>query len=159
MRGFGWNAALAAAWVAVTGEIAAWNILLGVAFGLGVMVFAGGAVGAPGYVQLAWRTVKLGGFFIRELVLSNLRLALDVVVPKALMQPAIVAIPLDAETDAEITVLANLITLTPGSTAIEVAPDRKTLYVHVMYPEGGDLDATRRAIKKGLERRVLEVTR
>jgi multicomponent Na+:H+ antiporter subunit E len=48
-----------------------------------------------------------------------------------------------------------LINTTPGSVALDVSPDKKTLYVHVMYMDGPD--AAREEIKKGFERRVLGV--
>lgn len=73
--------------------------------------------------------------------------------------PGVVAIPLDARTDAEITLLANLITLTPGSVTLDLSEDRRVLYVHAMYIDGGDVEAYRRSIKEGLERRVLELLR
>jgi multicomponent Na+:H+ antiporter subunit E len=73
--------------------------------------------------------------------------------------PGVVAIPLDARTDAEITLLANLITLTPGSVTLDLSEDRSVLYVHAMYIDGGDVEAYRRSVKEGLERRVLELLR
>ncbi|MBW2487296.1 MAG: Na+/H+ antiporter subunit E, partial [Deltaproteobacteria bacterium] len=71
------------------------------------------------------------------------------------MRAAIVAIPLDAESDLEITVLANLITLTPGTLSLDVSPDRKTLYVHAMHVD--DVEEFRQDIKQRMERRVMEV--
>jgi multicomponent Na+:H+ antiporter subunit E len=73
--------------------------------------------------------------------------------------PGVVAIPLDARTDAEIALLANLITLTPGSVTLDLSEDRRVLYVHAMYIDGGDVEAYRRSVKDGLERRVLELLR
>ena len=75
------------------------------------------------------------------------------------MLPGVIAVPLDAKTDAEITLLANLITLTPGSVSLDLSPDRSVLYVHVMYIDNGDVEEARRRIKDDLERRVLEVLR
>jgi multicomponent Na+:H+ antiporter subunit E len=75
------------------------------------------------------------------------------------MRPGIIAIPLDARTDLEITLLANLITLTPGTLSLDVSADRRVLYVHVMYIDNDDIEAVRRSIKDGFERRVLEVLR
>jgi multicomponent Na+:H+ antiporter subunit E len=73
--------------------------------------------------------------------------------------PGVVGIPLDARTDTEIAMLANLITLTPGSVTLDLSEDRSTLYVHAMYIDGGDIEAYRRSVKDGLERRVLELLR
>ena len=73
------------------------------------------------------------------------------------MRPGIIAIPLDAKTDVEITLLANMITFTPGSVSLDVSNDRKVLYVYVMYID--DVEEARRRIKEGLERRILAVLR
>jgi multicomponent Na+:H+ antiporter subunit E len=67
-----------------------------------------------------------------------------------------VAIPLTCTRDAEITLLANLISLTPGTLSLDVSADRRLLFVHVMDIEGG-ADAVRYAITNDLERRVLAV--
>lgn len=79
--------------------------------------------------------------------------------PASYVCPGVIAIPLDARTDAEITLLANLITLTPGSVSLDLSEDRRMLYVHAMYIDGGDVEAYRRSVKEGLERRVLELLR
>ena len=66
--------------------------------------------------------------------------------------------PLDAKTDGEIAMVANLITLTPGSLSVdvsEVSSGRRILYVHTMFAD--DPDRLRRSLKDGFERRVLEL--
>jgi multicomponent Na+:H+ antiporter subunit E len=96
-------------------------------------------------------------FFLKELVLANLRVAMEVVTPRHRMRPGVVAIPLDVETDAEITLLANLVTLTPGTLSLDISTDRRFLYLHAMYIN--DPESLRREIKDGFERRVLELLR
>ncbi len=103
------------------------------------------------------RAVGLVMLFVREMVLANLRVAYDVVTPRHHMRPGIIALPLDVESDIEITLLANLITMTPGTLSLEVSSDRRVLYVHAMYIE--DVPALQRKIKRDFERRVMEVTR
>ncbi len=98
-------------------------------------------------------------FIIKELFVSNFRVAYDVLTPVNHMNPAIIGIPLDANTDREIVTLATLITFTPGTLSLEISEDRKTLYVHEMYIPGGDVEAVRRKLKDGFERRLLELTR
>jgi multicomponent Na+:H+ antiporter subunit E len=95
--------------------------------------------------------------FAWELLLSNIRLAADVLRPRMRMRPGIVAVPLDARTDLEIVLLSNLVTLTPGTLTIDVSPDRRTLYVHAMFVSSRE--AIVDDIKRGLERRVLAATR
>ena len=107
------------------------------------------------YLGRLWRFLRFNVFFIRELVKANLRVAWEVLTPKHHMRPAIIAIPLDVESDLQITILANFITLTPGTLSLDVSPDRRTLYVHAMYVD--DVEGFRREIKEDLEKRVIEV--
>ncbi|MFN3614431.1 MAG: Na+/H+ antiporter subunit E, partial [Rubrimonas sp.] len=71
-------------------------------------------------------------------------------------RPAFVTMPLDAETDVEITLTANLISLTPGTLSVDVTPDRRGLIIHAMYAED---PADVIAGCKTMERRVLEALR
>ena len=73
------------------------------------------------------------------------------------MKPGVIGIPIEAKTDLEITVLANLITMTPGTLSLDISPDRKTLYVHAMYIH--DPEELRRDIKENFEPRVLALLR
>jgi multicomponent Na+:H+ antiporter subunit E len=90
-------------------------------------------------------------FFAWELLLANFRVAGDVLRGDR-MEPAVVGIPLDVTSDGEILLLSMLINITPGSVTIDLADDRRTLYVHVMHMRTAD--ETRREIKNGFERRV-----
>ena len=63
--------------------------------------------------------------------------------------------PLDVDRDWQITLLAQMITLTPGTLALEVSEDRRTLFVHVL--DLTDVERAKRDIKQGFERRILEL--
>jgi multicomponent Na+:H+ antiporter subunit E len=152
-----WNIVLAVAWAALTGSFAPANLLIGFVVGSLVIWFVQRPVGSPRYFRKLRQVAGLALFFLWELLLANLRVAFDVVTPRHHMRPAIIAIPLDAQTDDEITLLSNLVTLTPGTLSIDVSPDRKYLYIHSMYAQ--DVEAERQRIKRGFERRVLEVLR
>ena len=74
-----------------------------------------------------------------------------------LRRPGIIAVPLDAKTDVEITLLANLVSLTPGTISLDVSDDRSVLYVHAMFVE--DPQRLCQEIKSGFERRILDLLR
>lgn len=99
------------------------------------------------------------GFFLKEILISNLRITYDVLTPGYNMNPAIIALPLDVQTDIEILALATLITCTPGTLALKVSEDKRILYIHEMYIPGNDVEAVKKRIKNGFERRILEITR
>ena len=159
MKGFWWNCVLAAAWVLITGELALLNAAIGFAIGAAILTLVGRTIGAPGYIQTLWAFIVLAGAFIRDLALANLLVAHDLLTPKSQLRPGIIKVPLDVKTDNEIAILANLLTLTPGTTSIDISDDRSTLYLHVMYLDREGPDATRERIKREIEARLLRVTR
>ena len=96
-------------------------------------------------------------FFFRQLILSALQVTWLVLQPRLRLRPAIIAYPLTVTTDAQITLLANMITLTPGTLSINVSDDRKTLFIHAL--DAGSREALISQIAAGFETRVLEVLR
>ena len=143
---------LAVAWAALHGEITLMNLLVGYAVGYAILaLLARGGVLPSTLVSRTRRALGLAAFFAWELLLANLRVAVDVLRGDQI-EPAVVAIPLDVTSDGEILLLSMLINITPGSVTIDLADDRRTLYVHVMHMKSAD--ETRREIKTGFERRV-----
>jgi len=150
---------LAVTWAVATGEFSLPNLVMGFGLGFLVLLFARRAIGPSKYFAKAPQVVGFCCFYLWQLILSNLRVAYDVVTPTHYMRPGVIALPLDAKTDAEITLLANLITLTPGTLSLELSPDKSVLYVHTMYIDDDDVARVRHQIKDRLERRVLELMR
>ncbi len=157
MNGFLWNILLAVVWAAITGDFAPGNLILGFALGFLLLFVTRRMTGTGDYARKLGQALLLLAYFFWELLLSNLRVASDVLRPRLHLRPGVVAVPLDASTDAEIVLLANLITITPGSLSLDVSADRRTLYLHVMTFE--DPEAVRHKVKEGFERRILAVTR
>lgn len=149
---------LALAWVALTGSWTPANALLGLALGGAAWFFAREPrLRRSETVFRPWPIVRLAGLFFIELLLSGYRVARLVVTPRMDLQPGIFAYRMKVDRDFEITLLANLITLTPGTLSVDVSPDRGTLYVHAV--DCSDPDQTRREIAEGFERRILEAFR
>jgi multicomponent Na+:H+ antiporter subunit E len=95
--------------------------------------------------------------FLREFTLSVYRVVRLVLAPRMRFQPAMFVFPLTLTRDFEITLLANLITLTPGTLTVDVADDRKSLLVHAI--DCPDPDRARRDIADGFERLIREAFR
>jgi multicomponent Na+:H+ antiporter subunit E len=153
------NVLLALAWAALQGEFSlatlATGHLLGYVILLGLV--SGGVLARSNYVGKVHLAGGLALFFFWELVRANLRIAFDVATPSYHMKPGIIAVPLDVSHDAEILLLAMLINLTPGSVALDVSEDRRTMYVHVMYISSPE--EAKAEIKQGFERRILRLFR
>jgi multicomponent Na+:H+ antiporter subunit E len=148
---------LAFAWVALTGDASPGNALF--ALGLAALALVVARPLDPGgRARVRW--TRLPGFvlyFAWQVLIANARVARAVLAPLPRLRPGIVAVPLTLERDAEIALLANLITLTPGTLSIEVSEDRRTLYVHALGVS--DAEAVRAEVRAGFERRIKEVLR
>ena len=151
------NIFLALGFSAVLGQFNLSGFLAGFIVGYFALWLTKPLYGQTRYFERLQKVIGLISFFAKELLVSNLRVLWDVITPKHISRPGIIGIPLDARTDAEIMLVANLISLTPGTLSLDLSADRKILYIHVMFLE--DIDRTRQDIKHGIERRVLEVMR
>lgn len=157
MTGFFWNVILALAWVALSGTFSAGNLLAGFFFAYLALALMQRRIPAlKGYSQRVPRLLRFIIFFLKELAVANARVAFDVSTPVWYMKPGVIAMPLEASTDAEITLLANFISLTPGTLSLDVSDDRKVLYIHAMF--ASEEDELRDSLRE-LERRILEVLR
>jgi multicomponent Na+:H+ antiporter subunit E len=104
-----------------------------------------------------YRTIGFLFFYVKEVVIANMRIAYEIITPTHTMKPGVLAIPLDLKSDLEILLINNLITMTPGTLSLDVSTDKKVIYIHAMYID--DADEIRRQIKAGLEKKIMEVTR
>lgn len=151
------NIVLALLWAVLTGSLTLPNLVFGFLIGFSVLFLLHHDRASLHYYRT---TIMAGGFllyFLKELIVSSLRVAFDIVTPTHYNRPGVIAVPLAARTDLEITLLANLISLTPGTLSLDLSADRKTLYIHAMFVD--DPDTLRREIKTGIERRLLGLMR
>jgi multicomponent Na+:H+ antiporter subunit E len=72
-------------------------------------------------------------FYLKEIVISNMRIAHDVLTPRHRMKPGIISIAVGDLGERQLAAMANLITMTPGTLGMYVSADKKTLYIHAMY--------------------------
>jgi multicomponent Na+:H+ antiporter subunit E len=151
------NLLLALAWGALTGQFYPANLLFGYLLGFLLLWIIFRNQEGQRYFSRVPKIVEFLLFFLRELVVANLRVARTVLSPRLNIKPGVIAVPLDLKTDAEITLLTNLLTLTPGTLSLDVSTDHRILYVHTM--DFADADEFRSQIKDGFERRVLEIMR
>ena len=109
----------------------------------------------PPYVRQFWKGTNLLFFFIREVFLSNLQVIGYIFSRNRNFTPAVLKLPLDLESDAGIVLLANMITLTPGTLTLEVSEDKKYLFYHTVNLPDGDAEKAKRQIKEGFEKRII----
>ena len=151
------NLILTIVWVFITGSMALANFIFGFLLSFLVLWLTSRKQENRKYFVITPRIVGFFFYFLYELLKANLQVAADVVTPKFYMKPGIVAYPLDAKSNLEITLLANVISLTPGTLSLDVSDDKKYLYIHAMYVN--DKNDFIEGIKTGFERRILAILR
>jgi len=102
-----------------------------------------------------WAALSLMGAFAYDLVAASVAVARIVLAPRRENEPAIVAVPVDARTDWGVAFFAYLVSMTPGSTCLHVADDRRTLYVHFL--DAPDREARAADVKALYERRIIKM--
>ena len=150
-------------WAALDGSFEVGTLLLGVLLS-GAVLYVSQPLFAPeeeypstGSVQpirRTWRVLILAVVFLREVVLSALQVAWQVMQPTLSIRPAVIEYPLHVQTDHEITTLANMISLTPGTLSLDVAPDRSAIYVHAISVSTPDGQEVIGSIKGSLEKHI-----
>lgn len=80
------------------------------------------------------RLIEFGIFYAKEVALSNLKVAYEVLTPNYGMKPGFIELDLKDMTDQQILFAANLITMTPGTLSLDVSNEMPhRLKVHGMY--------------------------
>lgn len=95
--------------------------------------------------------------FVWEMVKANLEVAYLVIHPKVPIKPGIVKIKTKLNKDSAITVLANSITLTPGTLTIDVNKDKQELYIHWIKVKTDKVDEATNEIGQRFEKTLTEV--
>lgn len=109
-------------------------------------------------LKIVSRIVKFIQFFFYvfwEVIISNIRVAYDVITPGSRARPGVIAIPLDCKSAIEITWLANIISLTPGTLILDISSDRKILFMHAMFID--DIEKLKKSVKDKFEKPILEL--
>lgn len=151
------NIVIAIIWMFLTESYSFTSFFIGFLLGIGMLFLFNRFIPDSFYFKYVWAIVKLIVLFIKELILSNLSVLKLVYKPKLEIKPGIIALPTDLNRNWEITILANLITLTPGTLSIDVSPDNRYIYIHVM--DMPDVDEAIMQIKNTFEKAIMEVTR
>ncbi|MBR9989284.1 MAG: Na+/H+ antiporter subunit E [Gemmatimonadetes bacterium] len=123
------------------------------------------AVGVPLFTQHFWpeyvRTVRLVplvrlvGIVIHDIVIANLRMVVLILGPVSRLRPQFIVIPVSLNEPFAITLLASIISLTPGTVSANLSGDRRSLLVHDLNVE--DPDTAVQRIKERYERPLMEI--
>ena len=112
--------------------------------------------GTKFYLRRVLKIMKLILLFIQELLLSSVSVLKQILDPQLKISPGIFTYETKLTGDYQVTTLALLLTLTPGSVVMEVSEDNSTFYIHAM-----DIEESKETVIRSIgkfERAILEVT-
>lgn len=133
------------------------TFVAGFLVGIGILYVMHRFFGTRFYLRRVAKIFKLILLFIQELILSSVSVLNQVLTFKLSIKPGIFTYQTRLQGDWEVTTLALLLTLTPGSVVMEVSEEGDVFYIHAM-----DLEETKDSVIRSIdkfERAILEVTR
>lgn len=144
---------LAAIWILMKGTGSAGDFFVGLILAALILRFLRKSYHQERSFLRVGRIARYVLSFARELVVANLQVLKIVLSPRIRIRPGILAYRTRCRTSFGVTLLANSITLTPGTLSVDVSEDHKTIFVHALditHP-----DEVRESIRLGLEEPVM----
>lgn len=151
------NLMIAVIWMFLSESYSFASFLVGFVIGAALLFLLNRFIPDTYYFREVKAILFLIFLFIKELILANLEVLKWVYKPKLNFQPGIIALPIDVKNNWEITLLANLITLTPGTLSVDISRDQRFIYIHAI--DLPDVNQTIVGIKETFEKAIKEVTR
>ncbi len=146
MSHFALNLLLAIVWMLLRSDFSLFGLIVGFTIGFIAIAFARITPDSHGYVRASFGIVRLVFAFLIELVIANVQLAYDLLRPRPPFRPGFVRFEIADLGPAETVLLANLVSLTPGTLTVDIRDDGSELVVHSLY--AGDPERVRRGLRR-----------
>jgi multicomponent Na+:H+ antiporter subunit E len=148
MRAVGIAIGLAMIWVLLWGSASPANVLGGLAIGTGLVLLVPGLRRRHRGQLFVIRPVaiaRLVGHMLATTVTSNIVLTREVLSRSSSIRTAVVGVPLPGCSDELLTLITNLVAISPGTMPLELTQDPIVLYIHVLHLS--DVEDVRRDIQ------------
>jgi multicomponent Na+:H+ antiporter subunit E len=156
MQRLQWGFVLFLIWLGLTGSADIQELLAGAAIAAAVVWLAIPGGNRPG--ERLWSLPRLIAYvpiFLKNLILANLDVARRVLDPRLPINPGIVRIRTDLTEPYQRLILANSITLTPGTITLEM--DGQDMYIHWLDVRDADPQRAGAAIKTDMEAAIARI--
>jgi len=147
-------------WLLITSVTDRQELAAGVAVALLVALLTGDLLISG---KIRWGLGKAGRLIayllmlVWEIFKANLHVAYVVLHPRLPIRPGIVKVRTALTSDAALTMLANSITLTPGTMTVDIDKKHGYLYIHWITALDGDVEENTDRISRRFENRLREI--
>ena len=146
---------LALIWMLLANEFSAGHAVLGLLLGWAIPIFTLRFWPEQTRIRRPLTLLRFIAVVLYDILIANLAVAQLIVSRPRRLQPAFLEVPLDVRSDLAISLLANTISLTPGTVSAELAPERDRLLVHALHAT--DTEALVATIKTRYEAPLKEI--
>lgn len=146
---------LALVWMLLANEFSAGHAVLGLLLGWAIPIFTLRFWPEQTRIRHPLTLLRFIAVVLYDILIANLAVAKLIVSRPRRLQPAFLEVPLDVRSDLAISLLANTISLTPGTVSAELSPERDRLLVHALHAT--DTEALVATIKSRYEAPLKEV--
>lgn len=150
------NTVIAIMWAVLWNSYTGVDFLLGYIVGIFILFVLRRFLHFDFYMRRVFAAFKLIALFIKELIMSNIDVVKVLLSPKLDIEPGIIEVPTQLKSDWELTLLASLISLTPGTLSMDFSEDKKSIFVHSIHVP--DKEQMIREIHDTFEKAIMEVT-
>ncbi|HHI87871.1 MAG TPA: cation:proton antiporter [Candidatus Cloacimonetes bacterium] len=147
-------------WILITTVFSIPSLVAGIIMALITAIFAGEMLIVTErkfHLKRVWYTIEYLFKFTWELIKANFNVAYIVIHPLLPIKPGIVKVKTKLKRDSALTMLANSITLTPGTLTVDIDVDNQILYVHWIYVKFTDIEQTTKDIGGRFEKLLEEI--
>jgi multicomponent Na+:H+ antiporter subunit E len=158
MKSFLLNLVIAMVWLLLSQDPSAVTLVIGFLVGFAFVAAFRAVLGSEHYVRSAFAFLRFILMFGREFLVANLKVAWTVLARRrADLHPNFITYDVAGLAPFEILLLSYCISLTPGTTTVQITDDFQTLIVHALDVD--DPDAIRASIDRTLKQSILSFTR
>ncbi len=144
-------------WLLLNNTLAMGHVVLGAGLAVLIPFLTVGFWPERVCVRRPWILLKFVAVVLWDIVVANLNVAVLILGSTRKLQPAFILLDLDIRSPLGVSLLANTISLTPGTVSCEVSADRRQLLVHALHVT--DVEASIREMKQRYEQPLIEVLR
>lgn len=159
IKNFLLNLLLSLVWVALTGHLNYINFLFGFFLGFWILWVLARTRDSneKDYFFKVPRLLLFSVFFLYDMLRANLEVTKEILTPRFQLKPAVIAFEHNLKSDFEITMLCNLIALTPGTMVLKISEDKKYLYIHTFNMKNKAKFVEH--LRNGIEKKLIDIIR
>lgn len=142
-------------WLLLANQLTFGHVLLGAVLGWAIPLYTARFWPEPVVIKRPFQLLRFLGVVLYDILVANVTVAKLVLGPTANIRPAFIEMPLELRNEVGISLLANTISLTPGTVSTYLSADGRTLVIHSLHTE--DPDEIIATIRQRYERPLKEI--